>query len=171
MPLAVQAKVLRFLQDQTFERVGGLKSISTRVRVLAATNHNLEKLMAEGRFRSDLYFRLKEITIRVPPLRDRSEDIPELAHHLLFKFARETGREVRGFAPEVLEIFNRHGWPGNVRELQGAIKDAAIKATGQIILPEFLSPDLTAAKSPSIVPARIVQPTVSLMSPRPSMPC
>ena len=142
MPLAVQAKILRFLQDQTFERVGGGKAISTRVRVLAATNHNLEQLIADGRFRSDLYYRLKEITIRVSPLRERSEDIAELAHHFLFQFTREAGRDVCGFAPEVLEIFRRYPWPGNVRELRGVIKEAALRTTGRTILAEFLPPGL-----------------------------
>jgi two-component system, NtrC family, nitrogen regulation response regulator GlnG len=142
MPPAVQAKILRFLQDQTFERVGGSKAISTRVRVLAATNHNLEQLIADGRFRSDLYYRLKEIIIRVPPLRDRSEDIAELSHHFLFQFAREAGLDVCGFAPEVLDIFRRYSWPGNVRELRGVIKEAAIRTSGLTILPAFLPPGL-----------------------------
>jgi two-component system, NtrC family, nitrogen regulation response regulator GlnG len=155
MPLPVQAKVLRFLQNQTFERVGGDMPIHTRVRVLAATNHDLEQLIARGQFRSDLYYRLKEITIRIPPLRDRAEDIAELAHHFLFQFAREAGREVGGFAPEVLEIFRRYAWPGNVRELRGAIKEAALKTTGRTILPEFLppgliAPDLAANPTPSV---------------------
>jgi two-component system nitrogen regulation response regulator GlnG len=145
MPPAVQAKVLRFLQDQTFERVGGRKPISTHVRVLAATNHNLEQLMAAGRFRTDLYYRLKEVTIRVPPLRDRTEDIPELAHHFLFGFAREAGRDIGGFAPEVLDLFRRYPWPGNVRELRGVIKEAALRTTGRTILPEFLPPELRGA--------------------------
>jgi two-component system nitrogen regulation response regulator GlnG len=145
MPAAVQAKMLRFLQDQTFERVGGGKSISTKVRVLAATNYNLEQLIVDGRFRSDLYYRLKEITIRLPPLRDRTEDIEELAHHFLAQFARESGRDVRGFAPEVLEIFRRYPWPGNVRELRGAIKEATLRTTGRTILAEFLPPGLVAA--------------------------
>jgi two-component system, NtrC family, nitrogen regulation response regulator GlnG len=144
MPAAVQAKMLRFLQDQTFERVGGGKSISTRVRVLAATNFNLEQLIADGRFRRDLYYRLKEITIRIPPLRDRTEDVEELAHHFLTQFAREAGRDVSGFTPEVLEIFRRHPWPGNVRELRGAIKEATLKTTGRTILAEFLPPGLVA---------------------------
>src|ERR1700677_1100680 len=107
MPAAAQAKVLRFLQDQTFERVGGQDSISTRVRVLAATNQDLEKMIAEGHFRRDLYYRLKEVTIRVPPLRERPEDIADLAHYFLYRFSRETGREVSGFSPEVLEVFRR----------------------------------------------------------------
>ncbi len=142
MPAAVQAKVLRFLQDQTFERVGGAKSISTRVRVLAATHFNLEQLIADERFRGDLYYRLKEITIRIPPLRDRTEDIAELAHHFLSQFTREAGRDIIGFAPEVLEIFRRYPWPGNVRELRGVIKETVLKTTGRTILPEFLPPGL-----------------------------
>lgn len=147
MSLSVQAKILRFLQEQTFERIGGRQSISTRVRVLAATNRNLEQLIAEKRFREDLYYRLKEITIRVPALRDRPEDIPELAHHFLLQFSRESGRDVYEFAPEVMEIFRRYNWPGNVRELRGAIKEAALLATGRTILPEFVSPALTGSGS------------------------
>jgi two-component system nitrogen regulation response regulator GlnG len=152
MPAAVQAKVLRFLQDQTFERVGGGKTISTKVRVLAATHFNLEQLIADGRFRSDLYYRLKEITIRIPPLRDRTEDIEELAHHFLSQFARETGRDVCGFAPEVLEIFRRYAWPGNVRELRGAIKEATLRTTGRTVLPEFLPPGLIDDSNGASVP-------------------
>ncbi len=152
MPAAVQAKMLRFLQDQTFERVGGGKSIRTKVRVLAATNYDLELLIGEGRFRGDLYYRLKEITIRIPPLRDRTEDIEPLAHHFLAQFARESGRDVSGFAPEVLEVFRRYTWPGNVRELRGAIKEAALRTTGRTILPEFLLPGLVDAAGNSASP-------------------
>ena len=147
MPLAAQAKVLRFLQDQTFERVGGGKSISTQLRVLAATNQDLEKLIAEGRFRGDLYYRLKEVTIRVPPLRDRAEDVAELAQHFLLQFGRETGRDVWGFAPEVLEIFRRYPWPGNVRELRGTVKEAALRTNGTTILAAFLPHELAGMSS------------------------
>ncbi|OWK41684.1 sigma-54-dependent transcriptional regulator [Fimbriiglobus ruber] len=154
MPLAVQAKVLRLLQDQTFERVGGRESISTRVRVLAATNHDLENLIAGGRFRNDLYYRLKEVTLRLPPLRDRLEDLPDLAHHLLAQFVRETGRDVSGFDPDVLEMFQRYSWPGNIRELRGVIKEAVLKTTGRVILPEFLPPGFTSQTGePSAPPA------------------
>jgi two-component system nitrogen regulation response regulator GlnG len=145
MPLPVQAKMLRLLQDQTFERVGGGQPVTTRVRVLAATNQDLERLIAAGRFRADLYYRLKDVTIRVPPLRDRREDIPELAHHFLFRFAREADRDVRGFAPEVLGMFQAYPWPGNVRELRGVVRDAALRGTGPLILPEFLPPGLGAS--------------------------
>jgi two-component system nitrogen regulation response regulator GlnG len=162
MPASVQAKMLRFLQDQTFERVGGGKSISTKVRVLAATNYKLEQLIADGRFRSDLYYRLKEITIQIPPLRERTEDIEELAHHFLSQFVRESRRDVTGFAPEVLDVFRRYRWPGNVRELRGAIKEATLRTTGRTILPEFLPPGLLeAAASSSPVPAPSISPGTS----------
>lgn len=153
MSLSVQAKILRFLQEQTFERIGGRQSISTRVRILAATNRNLEELIAEKRFREDLYYRLKEITIRVPPLRDRPEDIPELAHHFLLQFSRESRRDVYTFAPEVMEIFRRYSWPGNVRELRGAIKEAALQATGRTILAEFVSPALISSAPEKLQPS------------------
>jgi DNA-binding NtrC family response regulator len=143
MPLAAQAKMLRLLQEQRFERLGGNQPISTRVRVLAATNQDLDQLIASGRFRRDLNSRLKEVTIRVPPLRDRREDIPELANYFLFRFARETNRDVRGLDTEVLNIFQNYPWPGNVRELQGVIKEAALQTTGQMMLPEFLPAELT----------------------------
>jgi two-component system nitrogen regulation response regulator GlnG len=143
--------MLRLLQDQRFERLGGSQPVVTRVRVLAATNQNLEDLIAAGRFRGDLYYRLKEVTIRVPPLRDRREDIAELAHHFLFQFARESDRDVRGFDPAVVHTFQTYPWPGNVRELRGAIKEAALRATGPFILPEFLPPgfgSITGANPP-----------------------
>jgi two-component system nitrogen regulation response regulator GlnG len=144
MPLAAQAKMLRLLQDQTFERVGGNLPITTRVRVLASTNQDLEQLTAEGRFRADLYYRLKVATIRVPALRERRADIPELAHHFLFRFARETERDVRGFDPEALDLLQRSDWPGNVRQLQNAIQAAVFHSTGRTIL----SMDLTGLAPP-----------------------
>jgi two-component system, NtrC family, nitrogen regulation response regulator GlnG len=149
MPLAVQAKMLRFLQDQRFERVGGRDPVRTQVRVLAATNQNLDQGIATGRFRADLYYRLKEVTMRLPPLRERAEDIPELAQHFLAEFAQDAQRDVQGFAPEVLDIFARHPWPGNVRELRGAIKESALRTTGRIVLPAFLPSGLMPPASPS----------------------
>jgi two-component system nitrogen regulation response regulator GlnG len=133
MPPAVQAKMLRLLQDQRFERVGGNEPVATRVRVLAATNRDLEKLIADGRFRNDLYYRLKEVTISLPPLRERHGDIPELAHHFLFRFARETERDLRGFDPAVLARFESHPWPGNIRELRAVVRQAALGATGPVV--------------------------------------
>ena len=153
MPLAVQAKMLRLLQDQRFERVGGNEAISTRVRVLAATNRDLEKLIAAGRFRNDLYYRLKEVTIHLPALRERREDIAELAHHFLFRFARETGRDLRGFDPDVRARFETYPWPGNVRELRGVVRQAALRATGPIIQADSLPAELSGfPAAPSATP-------------------
>jgi two-component system nitrogen regulation response regulator GlnG len=145
MPLPAQAKMLRLLQDQTFERLGGNQPVTTRVRVLAATNQNLEQLVAAGRFRQDLYYRLKVVTLHVPPLRDRKADIPELAHHFLFRSAREVNRDVRGFAPEALDRLQRYDWPGNVRQLQNCVRAAVYQSVGPLLLPE---PPLIPAESP-----------------------
>jgi two-component system nitrogen regulation response regulator GlnG len=133
MPLAVQAKMLRLLQEQRFERVGGNQPITTRVRVLAATNQNLEQLIAAGKFRNDLYYRLKVVTIEVPPLRDRRDDIPELAHYFLLRYARRANRDVRGFTPEALDVLLRADWPGNVRQLQNCIQATVYQTAGRMI--------------------------------------
>jgi two-component system nitrogen regulation response regulator GlnG len=138
----LQAKMLRVLQEQRFERLGSNQTIQTHVRVLTATNHDLEKLVAEGRFRKDLYYRLKVITIRVPPLRDRLDDVPELAHYFLFRYDRELGLDLRGFTPETLQLLQCCAWPGNVRELQSVIKQAMLNAYGHILLPEHLPEEL-----------------------------
>ena len=138
MPPLLQAKILRVLQEQRFERVGGNETIQTRVRVLAATNQDLPKLVGEGRFRKDLFYRLNGVTIHVPPLRERLEDVAELANYFLFRFDRELGLDLRGFAPDVLELFQSCAWPGNVRELQGVVKQAMFNASGHLILREFL---------------------------------
>jgi two-component system nitrogen regulation response regulator GlnG len=149
MAPSVQAKMLRVLQEQRFQPLGGTRSVQTDVRVLAATNHDLERDVAEGRFRKDLYYRLKVVSIHAPPLREHREDIPELAHHFLFAGNRELGRELHGFDPEALELLSRYHWPGNVRELQGAVKEAVLRATGHLILAEFL-PD--AVRQPHAAP-------------------
>ena len=151
LPPAAQAKMLRLLQDQTFERVGGSQTITTRVRVLAATNQDLERLIAAGRFRADLYYRLKVVSIHVPPLRERRDDIPELAHHFLFRFAREADRDIRGFDPQALELLRQYDWPGNVRQLQNCVRAAVYHAAGGAILPTDL-PDLSSGLSPALSP-------------------
>src|SRR5205807_1617933 len=115
MPLPVQVKMLRVLQEQRFERVGGTETVRTDVRILAATNQDLEALTAEGRFRKDLYYRLKVATVTVPPLRERREDVPELARHFLARFNRELGRDIADIAPQTMDLLVRHDWPGNVR--------------------------------------------------------
>jgi two-component system nitrogen regulation response regulator GlnG len=153
MPLPLQAKILRALQEQRFERVGGNETIQTRVRVLAATNQDLPQLVAAGRFRKDLYYRLNVVTIQVPPLRARLEDVAELAHYFLFRFDRELGLDLRGFAPEVLELFQAYSWPGNVRELQSVVKQAMLNASGHLIVPEFLPAHLLQPPAADVVPA------------------
>jgi two-component system nitrogen regulation response regulator GlnG len=133
-----QAKILRLLQEQQFERVGGHETIRTQVRILAATNQDLEKRIAEGRFRADLYYRLRGVTIIIPPLRERAGDIAELAHHFLFAYNRELELNVQGLDPEALACLQQYRWPGNVRELQSVIREAMLRATGPLLLPEFL---------------------------------
>ena len=149
MPLSVQPKMLRLLQDQQFERVGSNQTISTDVRVLVATNQNLEQRIEEGKFRSDLFYRLKAVTIRVPPLRSRKEDIPELAHHFLFEYDRQLKLEIRGFTPEALDLLQQYDWPGNVREMQGVIKEAMLRTAGGVIHPEHLAIASSSKKPPA----------------------
>jgi two-component system nitrogen regulation response regulator GlnG len=142
MTPALQSKMLRVLQEQSFERLGSNETLQTRVRVLAATNRNLEELVEQGRFRNDLYYRLKVVTIQVPPLRDRLDDVTELAHYFLFRFDRELGLDLREFSPDALELLQTHCWPGNVRELQSEIKQAMLNASGHVLLTEFFSKKL-----------------------------
>ncbi len=146
-----QAKLLRVLQDQTFERVGGNDPIKVDVRVLAATNHDLKRLVSEGLFRADLYFRLSVVTIQLPPLRDREGDLQILCEYFLRKYSPDFGKDVRTVAPETLKAMEAYHWPGNVRELENVIKQALLTARGNVLLPEFL-PSLSMSVE-SIIPA------------------
>ncbi len=136
MPPELQTKLLRALQERTIERVGGQESLRIDVRVLAATNRDLETMMREGRFREDLFYRLNVVTVTLPPLRERRRDIPLLVEHLLAKYAAELGE--RGVAPEALDRLVGHDWPGNVRELENVVQRAMVMATTGVILPEHL---------------------------------
>ena len=136
MSIATQAKVLRVLQDGRFERVGGNETIQTDVRVIAATNQNLEKLIEEGRFRQDLYYRLKVFTIELPPLRERLEDLPALLDHFIKLYNRELGKQIQSASAGVVEMLGQYSWPGNVRELQSAVKFALVHARGNVLTPE-----------------------------------
>ena len=127
MPPATQAKMLRVLQEQAFERVGGNETIRTDVRLIAATHRDLKAWSAEGKFRPDLYYRLGVFTIHLPPLRERGDDLPLLVQHFLRRFSRELGREVREVAPEALERLRGYPWPGNIRELQSVLKQALLQ--------------------------------------------
>ncbi len=121
LPLDLQSKLLRVLQEGEFERVGGARPLRTRVRLIAATNRDLEEAVAKGAFREDLYYRLRVIPIALPPLRERAEDIPALAEHFLRKYAARFGRPVRAFSPAALAVLEANPWPGNVRELENLI--------------------------------------------------
>jgi len=139
----VQGKVLRLLQEQRFERVGGNETIQTNVRLIAATNRNLEDMVDAGSFRADLFYRLNGVTIFLPPLKDRREDVPLLLRHFLTSASRELSKpEIEGISPEALELLNAYDWPGNVRELQSIVRQSVLKATGPVIVPEFLPPEV-----------------------------
>ena len=133
MPPALQAKLLRFLQERTIERVGGRKEIPVDVRVICATNHDLQQLIAEGRFREDLYYRISEVTLRIPPLREREGCRVVLARHFLEVHAKAMGKTLRGLADEAVDAIQRHPWPGNVRELENRIKGAVAISDGPTI--------------------------------------
>ena len=139
---ATQVLLLRFLQDHCFERVGGEETMEADVRVLAATNRNLYKEVEAGRFRNDLYYRLNVITLHLPPLRDRKEDIPSLCNHFLEKYSLKENKDIKSFSPGAMQILMDHEWPGNVRQLENAVSHAVILTQGQFIerrhLPQFL---------------------------------
>lgn len=138
MPIALQAKLLRFLQERTVERVGGRQEIPVDVRVVCATNQNLEQRIADGEFREDLFYRISEITIRIPPLRDRTGERIILARSLLAKHTATENRHIKGFTPEAEIAIQKHSWPGNVRELENKIKGAIIMAEAKQITPDDL---------------------------------
>ena len=142
MPLSTQAKILRLLQDGQFQRVGGNETFTVDVRVIAATNQNLEAMIEEGRFRRDLYYRLRGVTLHLPALCDRLDDIPELAHYFLFRFNRQLGTAVQSISQDALDRLQSYRWPGNIRELQSVIRESLIVSTGPTLLPEFLSIEL-----------------------------
>uniref|UniRef100_A0A7C3Z807 Sigma-54-dependent Fis family transcriptional regulator n=1 Tax=Desulfobacca acetoxidans TaxID=60893 RepID=A0A7C3Z807_9BACT len=133
IPPATQVKLLRVLQEGEFERVGGSQTLKVDVRVIAATNVDLEQAVAEGRFRKDLYYRLNVIHLSIPPLRDRQEDIPLLALHFLDKFCLENNRAIMGIAPEAMAALKSYYWPGNVRELQNVVERAVALCQGNMI--------------------------------------
>ncbi len=133
MSHAIQAKFLRVLEGHPFERVGGSSRVQVDVRVVAATNRDLESAVTAGEFRRDLYFRLKVVEIIVPPLRKRPEDIEEIASHFIARFAAETGRRIRGFTPEARQSLSEYHWPGNIRELRNVVERAVVLARGEWI--------------------------------------
>ncbi|MES2639139.1 MAG: sigma-54 dependent transcriptional regulator [Myxococcota bacterium] len=147
MPLPLQVKLLRVLQDGEYERLGGTKTIRTEVRVVAATNRDPEQAVAEGRLRSDLYYRLNVIRLHVPALRERRADIALLARHFASTHGARNGRVLRGLEPEALAALERHAWPGNVRELENAMERAAVLSREDVVRLGDLPPAIRAAAS------------------------
>ncbi len=143
MPPAIQVKLLRFLQEKTFERVGGTKTLKVDIRLISATNRNLEELVREGKFREDLYYRLRVIKFEMPPLRRHPEDIPALVEHYVHRFSDLHGKPIEGIAPEVMEMIKAYGWPGNVRELVNCVESCVVMCRGPVIdinsIPEYLA--------------------------------
>jgi len=153
---AIQVKLLRFLQEREFERVGGTQTIHVDVRVIAATNRNLPEEVAKGRFREDLFYRLNVVALEMPPLRDRRSDIPALAKFFLDKFAKANDKTIEDLSPQALELLVAHDWPGNVRELENAIERAVVlTSTSQIEprhLPSTVRPATTSAPGMPMIP-------------------
>ena len=135
LDLAVQGKLLRFLEDKTFRRVGGVVDIRTDVRIIAATNVDLNRAVREATFRSDLYYRLAVLTIHLPPLRDRERDIDMLVRHFIEHFNRQLKRSTRGIAPEAMALLTHHVWPGNIRELRNVMERAILLSRGPVLQP------------------------------------
>ena len=138
LPASLQVKLLRFLQEQRFQRVGGRQEIQIDTRIVAATNVDLKQVIAEGKFREDLYFRLAVVVLRMPPLRDREGDVSLLAQDFLRRYTAQNGKKKMAFTPNAMRALSRHDWPGNVRELQNRVKRAVIMAEGKRISVEDL---------------------------------
>jgi two-component system NtrC family response regulator len=146
MTLQLQAKLLRFLQERVIERVGGRESIPIDVRIVCATNKDLEQLIKRNEFREDLYYRISEVTLRIPPLRERPGDAVVIGQAIMERRAREHGRAVRGFTPEAIQAIQAYPWPGNIRELENRINGAVIMAEGRYIGVEELGLPADAAE-------------------------
>ena len=139
MPMSLQAKLLRVLQDHEFQRVGGARTIKVNLRVIAATNRDLKRAVKDGRFREDLFFRLNIVTLTLPPLRDRTDDLPQLAGFFLDRHVRETKKAPMRLAPDALAAIQRYAWPGNVRELDNAIARAVVLSEHDLVTPDLLA--------------------------------
>jgi DNA-binding NtrC family response regulator len=138
IPIDLQVKLLRVLQERTFERVGDTRSLTLKARVIAATHRDLDAMVKEGTFREDLLYRLKVVEIRIPPLRERRDDIPLLVEGLLSKINREMNKSVRYVSPEAMLLLERHAWPGNVRELENTLTRAVVLSKGDVLEPDLL---------------------------------
>jgi len=157
MPMALQAKLLRFLQERIIERVGGRAEIAVDVRIVCATHQDLKVLAEQGRFREDLYYRLSEIVLRIPPLRERAGDAALLAHHFKNKFCASEGRGSLHFSADALQLIESYGWPGNVREVENCIKRAVIMSDGPQIGADDLGLPASAQAAPHDEPLNLRQ--------------
>lgn len=161
LPLEVQVKLLRVLQEREFERVGGVETVRVDVRVISATHRNLEQMIADGTFREDLYYRLNVFSITLPPLRARLQDLPSLCEHFIGKFSKSTGKQLQGIAPDALALLGGYPWPGNVRELENVIERALILAQGSEVSAsdlDFGRRLMTGATEAAFAPAAMPRP-------------
>jgi two-component system response regulator PilR (NtrC family) len=159
MNQTMQVKLLRVLQDRRFRRLGGTEEVQADIRIIAATNQDLQKMVAEGRFREDLYYRINVIQIQLPPLRDRREDVPLLAEHFLTKYAKAADKSVRGISHDAQELLSAYMWPGNVRELENVIERAVALEQTPLVLPDSLPlhvRTLAGPPAPGVVGAVVV---------------
>jgi two-component system response regulator PilR (NtrC family) len=159
LPAAAQVTLLRALQERTFLPVGGVKEIEVDVRVVAATNVKLQDAVAEGMFREDLFYRLNVVLMTLPPLRERSDDIPALARHFVQRFAGEYQKNVAGISPDAMELLRAYHYPGNIRELQNVLERAVALANGPLITPDDLDERVRTARSPEQVAEEETDPT------------
>jgi two-component system response regulator PilR (NtrC family) len=152
MNATMQVKLLRVLQDHRFRRLGGTEEVQADIRIIAATNQDLPKLVAEGRFREDLFYRINVIPMHLPPLRDRREDIPLLADHFLEKYAEQMHKPVLTISREAIVLLQGYGWPGNVRELENVIERAVALEQSPTVLPDSLPADVRGGRSQPATP-------------------
>ena len=158
VPLETQAKLLRVIQERDFMRLGGMETIKVDVRIIAATNVDLRKMMEEGRFREDLFYRLHVISIQLPPLRDRKDDIPLLSHHFLNKYGEENRKPGLEFTPEAMDLISAYDWPGNVRELENVVERAVVLTSGQTIGADLIPEHVRKPTSTQLPPQFVVPP-------------
>ena len=149
MPLSLQAKILRVLQEGEFERLGGTECLKVDVRIIAATNQDLQRAIAEKQFREDLYYRLNVINIVVPPLRERRSDIPLLVEHFLQRFSAKNNRGLQGFSRDAIGLLSNYDWPGNIRELENTIERGVVLSRGDILTADDLSQHITLGRKPN----------------------
>jgi nitrogen regulation protein NR(I) len=165
IPVEMQVKLMRALQESEFERVGGIKTLHVDVRLIAATNRDLKALIAEGRFREDLYYRLAVVPIALPPLRERKDDIPALVQHFIEKYDRRLGKRVERADDEALELLMRYGWPGNIRELENLMERSVLFADGPVIAADTLPDTLRERPAGAAVPIAAVGPLGAIAAP------